>query len=225
MLPDEVHLRRLLRLGRAGEEIVEEVHHILEAVPENSRHVRDDIDPRPAQLAERDQLEARHPPRAVPLRPGPNQVQDDGHGVALGLDGIKTPESHGAGLRVLSLVLLLVLRDDLLGRGGPPQESGLGRHPVRIEGVDVPSRGQDPWSVPKQVSARHRRNVLPPEGPNNTLHFLGVLQQQTPDLQRSLDVLAAQPLAPCRAAESLDDLVRGRAPAPVLANECEHRVR
>jgi hypothetical protein len=161
---DEIHFHRLVGLGSPLEEVVEEVEDVLERVAEDAADVGPAVDPGVRHLVQRDELEPHDAAGALLDGPGPDQGQDDGDTLALGLDGIEAPEGDRHRLRVGPLVGGPVRLQDGFGGCSAPDHRGGSRHPIRIERVDVPAGGQDPCPVAQEVPARLREDVLAVQG-------------------------------------------------------------
>ena len=103
VLLDEVHVVGLVEGGDRGKGVVEEGDQIRKSVPEEAADPDGDVDPRPAELLERDHLEARHPPRLlVPDGSDAEQGEYLGDVVALRPHGRRAPDHDADALRIPS---------------------------------------------------------------------------------------------------------------------------
>mmetsp|Transcript_24668 Transcript_24668/g.97882 ORF Transcript_24668/g.97882 Transcript_24668/m.97882 type:complete len:360 (+) Transcript_24668:492-1571(+) len=180
VLADEVHLGRLVGVGALAEEVVQQEDDVVEGVAEDTGKRGEDVDARPSELVERDEIESHDAAaRAVAHGPSTRQRDCDRDRFAARLDGVEPPQTDGDRLGVsLWVDRSLVLADDGVGDRQASSPRRLGRHPVRIQRVGVAARGEDVDAVAQNVAAEPRRHEAALEAAHEVGELVGATRPE-----------------------------------------------
>ena len=180
--PDVVVVVALVEGGDEPERVVEQVDDVRERVAEESRDADRDVDPRVAQLLQRDGVESDDATRhLVPAGPDADQGEDLGDVVA-GRPHRRGPpdrEAHGARPlpRVGAMPREKAVRHRLPGLPREPRRDRLG-----VDRVEVAARGQDVDQPAQRGPRRAGRDVAAVERVQDRVHLARRAEQARDDL-------------------------------------------
>ena len=139
---DRVVGSRLVERADGADGLVEQRDLGREGVAEEAGDAQGHVDPRPAELGQRDDLVAGDAPaRRVPDRLGADEGQGLGDVVAAGAHVGGAPGREAEGLRVA--VILEVADEQVLGGFLAERPGGGRRHGAVVEGIEIAAGGQD----------------------------------------------------------------------------------
>ncbi len=154
MLADEVHLVRFVRARGEVTGLRQQADLQRQKVAEDAGDGHDDVDPRAAELFERDEARASEPAVGVEARTRADQRQRLADRAAFALEIVRAPENDrdAFGER---MAVRRITREHHLGLTRAVGDRERARDPIWVESMQVPAGRQD-RRVAKQVAARRR---------------------------------------------------------------------
>ena len=170
----EIVLHRFVQAGHGPDGRVEQFEAVREVVAYEPRGPHGQVDARSAKLGQGDDGEVRHPAVTAPAGPHPEQMEHLPQGLAVGPHDVVGQPVQGYVARIAAF-LAQMLGQQRLGQGPADHGRGLGRHPARVQGIEVAPRGQDVLPAPGHDPGRPGRDMPAGAAAAKRLHLPGGL--------------------------------------------------
>ncbi len=171
MLADEIRFERLVGAARKPCRFGEHAGLERQEIAENARERCDDVDPRTAELFERDQFGTREP--AVPVEPRPRA--DQRHGLrqldAFALHIVGAPQHHGEAFGVSGITVRTMPDEKLFGLPCAFCNGKCAGNAEGVEAVDIAPRRQD-FGIADHIPTRRRLYVAAVESMDQGAEFV-----------------------------------------------------